>query len=598
VTGTNTTNNQEIQPQGLTPGPVFKRGGEKTPGELGPANKIRVELNLEKWPIWRPAKSKNPPIRKVIVREIVLPDGNKVTAQVEVGFTDRGDLTTEDQRMVYALIKQWEDRGRSTEQTFYSLQGVGRILKKKWGTNSKDSTTESLLRLRTVPFIWTNSYYDTTKKETIEVLDTFTILSELKIIKRKRDGVVNKEVGYFRFNDFILKNLLANHTKPLLLDTLLAFKSEIAQLLYTHFDLILADKNLYERRSKELFEDIGLQGKSYIKPSKRKQMLEPALKELQAAPLSTGVITSARLDETKDKQDYKVIIRKSRKAALKLEFEENRGDEIVPGMPQAEPPETLIQADELVRYFHQIFHGTEKTKAHPTSKALSQAVTLIAQHGFEQAKYIVDFVKRTAPDTKFDPRAFGGILHYTSQALASYDRAKQREHQERRIAAIADAETKKELEVIRRAEEQLKALAPERHQVLYDSVKAQIHARFPGMYKDGPTLEGMIKGSMLKLLRQEERERMRLQQQGNKTTQLEQGKVDAEPNRETIVINTWNQPSPPKEPISEIQPPTNTGESTPPPPAATAGGGEGSTSTSNPAASPESIDPTKFDPSG
>ena len=75
--------------------------------------------------------------------------------------------------------------------------------------------------------------------------------------------MVNKEVGYFRFDDFILKNLLANYTKPVLLDTVLSFESEIAQILYTYLDLILYDKPTYERRTKELFEDLELNGKTY-----------------------------------------------------------------------------------------------------------------------------------------------------------------------------------------------------------------------------------------------------------------------------------------------------------------------------------------------
>jgi hypothetical protein len=32
----------------------------------------------------------------------------------------------------------------------------------------------------------------------------------------------------------IIKNLLANHTKPVLFDVVLSFKSEITQILYTH----------------------------------------------------------------------------------------------------------------------------------------------------------------------------------------------------------------------------------------------------------------------------------------------------------------------------------------------------------------------------
>ena len=125
--------------------------------------------------------------------------------------------------------------------------------------------------------------------------------------------MVNKEVGYFKFNDFALKNLLSNHTKPVLFDTVLGFRSEIAQMLYTYLDLILADKTHFERRSFELFGDLGLRGRAYRNVSNRKQILDRALKELEGVPLSTGMINLAALERTKDNKDYKVVFKKGRR---------------------------------------------------------------------------------------------------------------------------------------------------------------------------------------------------------------------------------------------------------------------------------------------
>ena len=219
--------------------------------------KIRPDLNLEKWSIWQPSKSKSKPRERIFQREIVLPDGKKVSAEVEVGFTNKGALTTEDQKTFYALIKIWEDKGRPTEQTYYSSRGLARALHKGWGTNVIDATDQSLLRLRMTPLIWRNSYHDSARKDVIEQLDPFNILSDLKVIRRKTDGHITQEYGYFKFNDFILTNLLNHYTKPLLLDVVLGFKTELAQILYTHLDLIMARRDHYERKTKELFEDLG-----------------------------------------------------------------------------------------------------------------------------------------------------------------------------------------------------------------------------------------------------------------------------------------------------------------------------------------------------
>ena len=89
---------------------------------------------------------------------------------------------------------------------------------------------------------------------------------------------------------------------------MLHFKSELAQVLYTYLDLILHDKTAYERRTKELFEELGLTGSAYVKASKRKQVLGPAIKELEGVALTTGRIASATIEETADGKDFKIVL--------------------------------------------------------------------------------------------------------------------------------------------------------------------------------------------------------------------------------------------------------------------------------------------------
>ena len=60
--------------------------------------RIRPDLNIEKWSIWQPAKSKNAPTVRIFEREVNLDGGSTLTAQVEIGFTQRGTFTTEDQK--------------------------------------------------------------------------------------------------------------------------------------------------------------------------------------------------------------------------------------------------------------------------------------------------------------------------------------------------------------------------------------------------------------------------------------------------------------------------------------------------------------------
>jgi hypothetical protein len=425
---TKITTQQDIFPTAVNP------QEDERPISLG---KIRPELNLEKWTIFAPAHSKNKKAR-TITRTVSLPDGSVRTSKVSIDATERlGTLTTEEQKTYYALIKIWEEKGKPIDNISFSLRRVARTRGRKWGKRALDETVNEMRRLTGIPLEWSDSFFNKQTGETIDLLESFHIIDNLKIALKKRgDKIANREVGYFKFNDFILYNLLQNHTKPLLLDVVLGFKTELAQMLYTHLDLIMARRNHYERKTKELFDDLGLEGSSYRNPSNRKQLLMPALKELKGVRLTTGIITTATLERTKDDKDYKLVVRKGARMSVPVdEHSEDAFEHAAPKIggeivlePQFTAPilsELTTPAKELVSYFFKRFHDVETS--HPNSKAVSQASSLIARYGMEQACHIVDFAHRAAQETKFKIETFGGILQYTSRALADYESAKRRE---------------------------------------------------------------------------------------------------------------------------------------------------------------------------
>jgi hypothetical protein len=107
----------------------------KASARAGLVEKIRSELNIEKWPaIWQPAKSKNKPSLRSMEREVTGEDGNRMVSRVEVGYTQLGTLTTEEQKLLYVLIKLWEDADKPDVQVFFSTRALARMLKKNgWG---------------------------------------------------------------------------------------------------------------------------------------------------------------------------------------------------------------------------------------------------------------------------------------------------------------------------------------------------------------------------------------------------------------------------------------------------------------------------------
>jgi replication initiator protein len=536
----------------------------RQPGKIAP-ERIRPELNLEKWAIWQPAHSRNKETR-TFTRIFSGKEGDERIQQVTVHYVDKvGTLTTEDQKTYYALVKHWEDEGRSAEWTFFSLRQLAKLLNKKWGTNVIDSLTQSLTRLRTIGIVWADAYYDG-KTETIrDVLDPFTILSKVKIVRRRTDGHVTTAIGYFRFDDDILNNLQANYTKPVILDTVLSFKSELAQVLYTYLDLILADKSIFERRTKALFEELGLSGTAYGRAGKRKQVLEPALRELQGVILTTGRIASATIDETADGKDYKIVIRKGKLAALpKINHyqEDQTSDPSMNQQPGDEGREAtateqhqeqrpdheqlLTQSRELVAHFYEVFATGKNFQI--SSKATAQAISLITQYGFEPSRYIVDYAHREAPKTNFDIKAFGGIIQYSSRALAEYEqhRADQRHTPQSREAieacelcdqygmrrlgentvkrcthdqateeaaaqAFTEAERQQQEEQYRenqadeRACQYLDQLPQEQYQALFDQVQAEAITQYPSLKQmPNDTRQQMIRRLLIRKVRAEQ----------------------------------------------------------------------------------------------
>ena len=87
---------------------------------------------------------------------------------------------------------------------------------------------------------------------------------------------------------------------------------------------------------------------------------------------------------------------------------------------------TDAQAREIVADFYRRFHNTKNSL--PQAKEIAQARTLIDTHGIEKAQHIVQFSHQNAPDSKYRPQTFGGILQYTGRAIADYE-SRQRNQQ-------------------------------------------------------------------------------------------------------------------------------------------------------------------------
>ncbi len=398
--------------------------------ELVTQEVIRPELNFEKMAqIWQPARSKVK-LNTVLIER---PNGAKVEMTANSKY---GPPTTETQKVLYALYQISEEQGHP-RGFYFSSNKIAKILKKKWGMNVQKIVDTGLYQLRGTLFVLNDAFYDGGKKKIIKKINTFNILSSLKMAKEEVDGHTTKEACYCEFNDYIYNNLINGHVKPLRFETLLSLGDDgIAQIFYTHLDLILSSGELslgvYQRRSKELFQEFNLVGKEYLKINYRKKILEKIQDKLNEKPLSKGGVLKIEIKKTKDQQDYLLIANTVTQLPLKFDDPQPQAkaqpDPPRPPARQPKPAPTPVQAPggtptELVQYFHKKFFKLEGVE--PQATELKQAASLIKHHGFDVARYIVTYAFQQARKTNFKVAVFGGIRQYAGRAQAQYQRVKE-----------------------------------------------------------------------------------------------------------------------------------------------------------------------------
>jgi hypothetical protein len=112
-------------------------------------------------------------------------------------------------------------------------------------------------------------------------------------------------------------------------------------------------------------------------------------------------------------------------------------------------------AGALVAYFHS--KAGHPADQEPAEKEFKQAAELVAEHGEETARWIVNFALQRAEETSFRPRHLGAVLSYVSEALNARERHRAAERR-REEQTTAEREREKQLKEEREA---YAALSPE-----------------------------------------------------------------------------------------------------------------------------------------
>jgi hypothetical protein len=276
---------------------------------------IRPEVNFEKWAHIIFGASHSRSIRnksKLFKYTDTLPDGSSIDASILVEAYNGKLPSTKTRRVLLALIKVYESRGVDARGILhFSLKEIADILRLEWGSTTAVDISRELFQLLNTPITW-KYIFIAAQGEKLTRLSGMHIVDEVDVVEKKdRKGrELIERLNIVRFNPYILENLKAGKTKPINFAVTLELRSEIAQMLYAHLDVILSDKAHYERTTKNLFSDLFLEAeKEYRYPFGRKRKLEKAIGELNGKPLTTGIL-QLRLEKTKDETDYKLVANK------------------------------------------------------------------------------------------------------------------------------------------------------------------------------------------------------------------------------------------------------------------------------------------------
>jgi len=222
--------------------------------------------------------------------------------------------TTTTYKYFLALIQLWEEQGKPMDgKVLFSSRDVANILNLKWSGTVSTQLERELAVLDSAKFTWEWSFIDeeNEKKALVQRMNILTNSTYVKgRLRRKKEKFTSLHT--VTFHEYIVQNLLAGITKPINFHTILSIKNEGAAALYTHLDIILSDKTLWERTAVNLIKDLHLTGERYNSKRTRKAKLEEWIRALHGKSLSHGKL-ALRIEETKSGDDWKLIVRRTPK---------------------------------------------------------------------------------------------------------------------------------------------------------------------------------------------------------------------------------------------------------------------------------------------
>ena len=417
---------------------------------------VRRELNLDFGQFFYPQEKRKVFVSRIFVSDLGDSEGNQRIIRAKVSYhPDYGTLTTFDERVFYVLVELWQEQGKA-ETVYFSEREIARRLNIQWAGDSARRISKSLTRLRLVGIEWDGSFFHKPSNRLISISNPFTILSHLKTLSTKDEGI-GSQIAEFRFDERVIQNLNSKYSRPVLLDTVLSFHIPLAQALYTYLEPRMYPTNHFHRTSAGLLiDDLGLIGSSYKRRANRVQYIKRAKDELIGKPFYYGeAITKVEIANGKEdaifhsyrsgasgmkgqlveiphiatKRSAPTDTPKEQKPQNRQETSSDaEGDaegDVTPKRTTKTPSRASEAAYELLQCFASVFYADEQHEFDKNDVLLSEKI--VKEHGLDKAKYFVRFAHAEAKQSNYKIKYFRGAKKYLKPAIESFER-------ERRIA--------------------------------------------------------------------------------------------------------------------------------------------------------------------
>jgi len=268
---------------------------------------IRADINFEKWSVFTTR-------RQGSGRTLQRTNSQGLIQTVHVSpWVDNGKqytLTASECKLMYVLYNIWQNASCALDKPiFFSFKQLADELGLKWSGEASKHIKRWLLNLRGVMIKFENCYKISKNDEIMKTTEMMTIISHLKIFERYKRNSQDPYFAYseFQFHPLILQSLHSNFAKPLRLDVIRNFKSDIAVILYRWLDLMLFKQEMIERELKKLAKELGLEDLRY---DNFVTQVRNAATELAGKELVTGKIGYCQVEPMSTGNGWKLAVKK------------------------------------------------------------------------------------------------------------------------------------------------------------------------------------------------------------------------------------------------------------------------------------------------